>query len=277
MPLLFVVLVILVVKGLSMVGATDGLNFLFAADWKSLTPSVVIMALGQAFFGLSIGQGTMVTYGSYLGKKDNILSTCLPIASAVILVSILAGVAIFTVVFSVGAEPTDGSNLMFQTLPMVFSQITGGYFLAIAFFLLIFLAGLTSQISAMEPMISYLMDEKGLLRHRAVLLTGLGSFLLGIPSALSFGIWKSHTIFGMNFFDAISYLSINILIPLGGLGAVILIGWSWGLKDAFAALQKGAGKWFIKYRFISIYLQFSIKFLAPIVIGIIFFNILGIL
>lgn len=277
MPLLFFVLIILVIKGLSMVNAQKGIDFLFSVDWKTLTPSMFMIALGQAFFALSIGQGTMVTYGSYLEKKDNVLSTTLPIAAAVVLVSLLAGIAIFTVVFSVGAEPAGGSNLMFQTLPMVFSQITGGYFLSVCFFLLIFLAGLTSQISAMEPVVSYLMDEKKMVRHKAVLFTGLGAFILGIPSALAFGVLKGYTIFGANFFDAISNFSINVLIPLGGLGAVLLIGWRWGIKEAAHSLKEGAGKVYKSHPIFSHYLQFSIKYLAPIVIGIIFLNLFGLL
>ena len=275
MPLLFLILIALVFQGLRMKGADEALKFLFTPDWKSITPSVVIMALGQALFGLSIGQGTMVTYGSYLEKNTNIPNTCLPIAVAVTLVSLLAGVAIFTIVFTVGAAPTSGTNLMFQTLPMVFSQIPGGYFLAIFFFLLIFLAGLTSQISAMEPLIAYFIDERKWGRHLSVLITGGGAFILGIPSALSFGVWKEYTISGANFFEAISYLSINILIPLGGLAAVLLIGWRWGLKDAFVNLQEGTGKIYEKFAIIPNYLKFSIKYFSPVIIFLILLNLLG--
>lgn len=277
MPMLFIILTILVIKGLTMAGASRGLTFLFAPDWKSLTPAAIIMALGQALFGLSIGQGTLVTYGSYIPKTENIPRTAFPIAMSVIIVSLLAGMAIFTVVFSVGAEPQGGTNLMFQTLPMIFSQITGGYFLAILFFLLIFLAGLTSQISAMEPLISYFIDERKWSRHKATIWAGSGAFLLGVPSALSFGIWKGYTFFGMNFFDAISYLSINILIPIGGLSAVILVGWKWGVSDAFAHLKEGTGKFYQKHTSISKYLRFNIKYISPIIIIIILLNLLGII
>lgn len=275
MPLLFVILVLLVVKGLSMAGADSGLKFLFAPNWKSITPGVVVVALGQAFFGLSLGQGTMVTYGSYLSERENIPSTCLPIALAVIFISLFAGVAIFSIVFSVGAEPTSGPNLMFQTLPMVFSQITGGSILAVLFFLLIFLAGLTSQISAMEPVISYLIDEKNFVRHQAVFWCGLGAFVVGIPSALSLGILAGWKIFGMNLFDAVSSFCINILIPLGGLSAVLLLGWRWGLKDAFEHLRVGADRFFEKFPYLVNYLKFSIKYFSPVIIVFILLNILG--
>lgn len=277
MPLLFLILVVLVIKGLTMKGAEQGLEFLFSPDWKSLTPSVVVMALGQAFFGLSIGQGTMVTYGSYLSKKENIPGIVVPISMAVVLVSILAGVAIFTVVFSVGAVPEAGANLMFQTLPLVFSQIPGGYYLAILFFLLIFVAGLTSQISAMEPAISYLIDEKKWPRHRAVTWVGIGAFALGIPSALAFGAWKEFTLFGYNFFDAISYLSINILVPLGGLASVLLLGWRWGIKPALDHLNEGAGKIYRNFSSVRGYLKYSIKYFSPIIIALILLNLLGLI
>ncbi len=275
MPMLFVILVVLVIKGLTMSGASEGLKFLFSPDWKSLTPSVIIMALGQAFFGLSIGQGTMVTYGSYLSKKESIPGLVVPISMAVVLVSLLAGVAIFTVVFSVGALPESGANLMFQTLPLVFSQITGGYFLAILFFLLIFLAGLTSQISALEPAISYLIDEKKWSRHKAVSWVGVASFCLGVPSALAFGAWKSFTLFGYNFFDAISYLAINILVPLGGLASVVLLGWRWGIKPALDHLNEGAGRIYRDFSSIRGYLKYSIKYFSPIIIILILLNLLG--
>ena len=274
MPLLFALLLVLVGKGLTMPGAKQAITFLFSPDWSSLTPAAVIMALGQAFFGLSIGQGTMVTYGSYLKESENITKIVMPIASSVIVASLLAGLAIFPIVFSVGAEPAEGTTLMFQTLPVIFSQLTGGYLLALLFFVLIFIAGLTSQISAMEPVIAYLMDEQRWSRHKATFITGFCAFLLGIPSALSFGLLKEYTLFGMNLFDAISSFSINILIPLGGFVAVVLVGWRWGLRHAMHHLQLGAKP---LPRLVITYLKFSIRYLAPVVIVIILLNLLGVI
>jgi len=262
------------VKGLTMDGAAKGLQFLFKPDWSSVTTGTVIMALGQAFFGLSLGQGTMVTYGSYLSKKENIPMTCLPIALSVIVVSLLAGIAIFSVVFSVGMEPDSGPSLMFKTLPLVLSQIAGGYILSIMFFLLVFLAGLTSQISAMEPVIAYLMDEKEFKRHQAVALTGVGAFLLGIPSALAFGVLSKKTIFGDNFFDFISFVSIDLLVPLGGLAAVLLVGWKWGLKEAISNMEEGSSGIFKRMPFLEKYLGFIIRYFAPLVIVCILFNLI---
>lgn len=190
MPLLFVLLIILVIKGIQLPNAMKGVTFLFKPRLSSITPEVVILALGQAFFGLSLGQGTMVTYGSYLKRKENLLTIGIPIASSIIIVSLLAGIAIFSIVFSAGVEPASGPSLMFKTLPLIFSKMRGGYMFASLFFLLVVLAGLTSQISAMQPAIAYLCDEKKFARHDAVILVALGAFLIGIPSALSFGIWK---------------------------------------------------------------------------------------
>ena len=186
----------------------------------------------------------------------------------------IPALAIFPIVFSVGAEPAEGTTLMFQTLPVIFSQLTGGYLLALLFFVLIFIAGLTSQISAMEPVIAYLMDEQRWSRHKATFITGFCAFLLGIPSALSFGLLKEYTLFGMNLFDAISSFSINILIPLGGFVAVVLVGWRWGLRHAMHHLQLGAKP---LPRLVITYLKFSIRYLAPVVIVIILLNLLGVI
>ncbi|MCH9611625.1 MAG: hypothetical protein S4CHLAM102_00950 [Chlamydiia bacterium] len=277
MPFLFVILALLVTYGLTLRGAGDGLKFLFSPDWSIVTPKTVLMALGQAFFGFSLGQGTMVTYGSYLSKKENVPGICAPIAFSIVLVSLLAGVAVFTIVFSTGVSPESGPNLMFQTLPLVFSQIPGGYLLSILFFLLIFLAGLTSQISAMEPVIAYFIDRWEWRRHQAVILCGVASFLVGIPSALAFGVLDGVTLFGANIFGIVSFVAVNILVPLGGLGAVILVGWKWGLKDAFAHLKEGAGRMFVDFPMMQPCLGFSIKYFVPVVILIILLNILGII
>ncbi|MBS0585099.1 MAG: sodium-dependent transporter [Verrucomicrobia bacterium] len=273
-PMLFFILLILAIKGLTMPSAKEGLSFLFSFKFKDITSEVVLMALGQAFFGLSIGQGTMVTYGSYLKGRESIPYLTLFVALAVILVSLLAGIAIFTTIFSVGAEPSGGPDLLFQTLPIVLGGLPGGYFLTILFFSLIFLAGLTSQISAMEPLIAYWIDEKKWVRGKAVIFCGLGSFLLGIPSALSFGIWQKYRIGGETFFALISNLSINVLIPLGGLAALVLAGWFVGTKETFLHLRIGTGYFYAKNPIVEKILHTSIKYLSPILILLILLHLL---
>lgn len=277
MPLLFFVLLFLVFFGMSFPNASDGLKFLFNPDFKALTPKAIIVALGQAFFATSLGQGTMVTYGSYLKKTESLPSTCVPITVFSTIVSLLAGMAIFSIVFSVGLSPDSGESLMFQTLPLIFSKMTGGYVMALLFFLLLFLAGITSQISALEPVIAFLMDEFGWKRHHAVALAASLSYLLGIPCALSFGILKGFKLFGMNMFDLMAFLCVNILIPVGGFVAVILVGWRLGINRAFEKIKQGTSNSFSRYPFIKWYIKIGIKYIAPILILFILLDLFGVI
>ncbi len=275
-PLLVIILILLAIKGLSLPGGMKGVRFLFQPDWSMITPTAIIMALGQAFFSLSLGQGTMVTYGSYLSQKENLPGTSFPIAFFGVLISLLAGVAIFTIVFAVGVPPTSGESLMFQTLPLIFSDMTGGYLLCVAFFVLLFLAALTSQISALEPPIAYLIDQKKWSRKKAVITVAISSFLVGVPSALSFGVLNHIQIFDMKIFSFVLGLCVNILIPLGGLAAVLLVGWRWGIKKAVAHMETGSGGLFRRYPFLRIYFEIGIKYVAPLAILFILVDALGV-
>ena len=165
---------------------------------------------------------------------------------------------------------------MFQTLPIIFSQIPGGYFMCLLFFLLLVLAALTSQISAMEPLIAYFIDVFKWKRHRAVLTTTLAVFIVALPCVLSFGPWKDFTLFGKNFFNLLLYLCLNILIPIGGLAAVLLVGWRWTFKRAFSHLQEGAEGLFKSYPSFKWYFEISIKYVAPLIIVIIMLDALGV-
>jgi len=276
MPLLFIVLTVLVVNGLLMPHAMDGLRFLFSPDWSLITPTAILVALGQSFFTLSIGQGTIVTYGSYMGGKENLVKSSLPIVLMDTFVSLFAAIAVFTIVFSVGMEPNSGPGLIFHTLPWAFSQIPGGYMLAILFFLLVVIAALTSEISALEPTIAYLIDEKKWTRKWAVMVCGLGSFALGIPSALSYSVLKDYTFFGATFLDLVDFAASAILIPAGGFLAVILVGWVWGSGKAIDRLKEGSTDLFNKYPWLAFYFNFCFKFSAPILILFVFLNALGV-
>jgi NSS family neurotransmitter:Na+ symporter len=266
MPALFIVLILLMIYGLTLENSATALTFLFTPDWSVLSPTAIMAAMGQAFFTLSVGQGTLVTYGSYLRGKENLLFNCLPIVFMDTIVSIFSAIAVFTIVFNVGMEPDSGSGLIFHTLPWAFSQIPGGYTLSILFFLLVVLAALTSEISALEPMIAFLIDEKGWQRKQAVLLCGLGAFLLGIPSALSYNLLKGYTVGGMTFLDGLNALCSDILIPIGGLFAVILVGWRWGSSKAIIQLKQGAESLFKKHPHLETYFWFCFKFSAPVLI-----------
>ncbi len=261
MPLLFFILIGLVINGLMLPNADKALQFLFSPNWSQLTPMAIITALGHSFFTLSVGQGTMITYGSYLSDDDSIPGSCLPIALADTLISLLAAVAIFTVVFSVGAQPTEGPSLLFETLPHVFSHLPGGYFAALFFFFFVFLAALTSEISAMEPCIAYLVEERGFSRGKAVLTCGGGAFVLGIPSALS-----------LLFLDRIDFFVTSVMIPLGGFVAVVVIGWRWGASSALRELLPEKGS-----PLFSFYFSLCFKYLSPLLIVLVFLHALGIL
>lgn len=272
MPLLFAVLILLAGWGLTMPNADKGLAFLLTPDWRALTPVAILTALGQAFFTLSLGQGTMVTYGSYLNKRENLITSCLPIVAMDTVVSLLAAVAVFTIVFAVGLQPDSGPGLIFHTLPWAFSQIPFGHVIAVLFFLLIVIAALTSEVSAMEPTIAYLIDEWGWNRSRAVLACATGAFLLGIPSALSFSLLEPYTFAGMTFLGAMDFLATSILIPLGGLFAVLLVGWKWGIGNALGKLKEGADATFERHPWLGRYFWFCFKYTAPILIGLILLN-----
>lgn len=275
MPLLFILLILLVIKGLTLDKAINGVKFLFKPDWSELTPGAIVIALGQSFFTLSLGQGTMVTYGSYLSKNDNLVKNCFPVVVMDTLVSIFAAVAVFSIVFAGGLEPNSGPGLLFHTLPMIFGQIPGGYFFAILFFFLVLIAAVTSQISAMEPTIAYLMDEKGWGRHTAVAIVALFVLLAGLPSALSYSVLKNYTFYGMNFLDFVSFIASSILIPLGGFLAVILVGWVWGAEKAIDQLKLGAFDFFEKKSWLKTYFWFCFKYTAPILMIFVFLNALG--
>ena len=236
MPLLFIVLVFLIIKGLTLPNAMDGVRFLFHPDWSLLTPSAFAMALGQAFFTLSLGQGTMVTYGSYLSQKEDVFKSCFPVVLLNTLLALMMGVAVFAVVFSAGLEPSSGPALIFETLPVVFSQISWGFPLSIFFFTLVVLAAITSQISALEPTIAYFCDRNNWSRKKATIATCSLSALIGVPSVLAFNSWSHIQLSGQNICDLISTFSVNILVPVGGLWAVLLVGWKWGIKKSFKTL-----------------------------------------
>jgi neurotransmitter:Na+ symporter, NSS family len=269
MPMLVGLLILLCVKGLSLPGASGGLQFFWTPDWSKITPAAILIALGHSFFTLSLGQGTMVTYGSYLDRRANLLACTVPVALFDTLISMLAGVAILTVVFAAGMEPTSGPPLIFHALPLVFGQMTGGTLFAIGFFLLVAIAALTSEISALEPAVAYIMETRGWSRRKAVLICSSCAWLIGIPCALSFNLLRDWTIAGATCFDCLSWTATNILIPLGGFAAVILVGWRWGFRRFFRHLLDGSLHWFRRYRWLRPYLWVGVKITAPILILIV--------
>ena len=237
MPLLFALLIICNIRALALPGASKGLAFLLKPDFSNLTSTAVLAALGLAFFKLSLGMGTMITYGSYMPDNANIPATATKVALADILVSLLAGLAIFPAVFAFGYEPSVGPSLLFITIPSVFASMPFGGLFTFLFFVLTAVAALGAILSLFEVPVSYLSETRGWTRRKAALLTALIIIALGIPASLSTNLLSSFTIFGMTFFDLCDFISSNILLPGGGIVIALFVGWRWGKQEVLAAVS----------------------------------------
>jgi NSS family neurotransmitter:Na+ symporter len=231
LPILFVMLLLVCARSLTLPKAAEGLAFLFNPDFSKITGNVVLMAMGLAFFKLSIGMGTMMTYGSYFRADANIPVTTTRVMLADLMVSMLAGIAIFPAVFNFGFEPAAGPGLLFMTIPAVFSAMPAGQLFMVAFFVLTGIATIGAMLSLMEVPVAFLTEALGWSRKTATVLTALLLAVTGAPATLSFSTMADVTVFGMNFFDFYDYLSSNILLPAGGLLICVFIGWVWGRKN----------------------------------------------
>ncbi len=268
MPLLLLILIVLGVRSVTLPGGLDGLNFLFKPDFSKITGSVVISALGQAFFSLSMGMGVLITYGSYIKKNDNMFTTAVSVTLSDTLVAVLAGVVIFPAAFSFGVQPSAGMGLVFNTLPMIFNQMPGGYFFCISFFLLLAVAALTSTISLLEVIVAYLVEEVHLSRRLSTVVAAVSCFAIGIFASLSLKEGSALRIGGKSFFDSLDFLSSNIFLPLGALLIVIFVGWILGKTSFFDEITNG-GQLKLSVKGV---IYFIIKYLAPIAIAVIFIN-----
>ncbi len=277
MPILLVILVILVIRGLTLPGAKAGMDFLWNPDWSKVTGSAVLIALGHAFFTLSLGMGAMMTYGSYMSKKDSIPNAAIQIVFLDTIIALLAGIAIFTAVFATGQDPAAGPGLIFQTLPVVFGKMPGGYLFGFLFFLLLTIAALTSAISLLEVVVAYFVDERGWARHNAVLGFGIVLILVGIPSALSFNLMADVKLFDLTFFDLADFLASNILLPVGGLAIAVFVAWVWGLDKALLQLKTGAENLFDLFPGRIRILAFFLKYISPVLIFLVLLNSIGLL
>ncbi|WP_297576931.1 sodium-dependent transporter [uncultured Deefgea sp.] len=231
MPILFLLLILLCIRSLTLPGAMEGVKFLFAPDFSKITASVMLTAVGLAFFKLSIGMGTMLTYGSYFRTEQNIPLTATRVMLADLSVSLLAGLAIFPAVFSFGFEPAAGPSLVFMTIPAVFASMPFGQFFMALFFVLAAIAATGAILSIMEVPVAMLSERFKFSRKKATLLT-LGVIgLFGIPASLSSSLTASWTLFGLNPFDLFDYISSNILMPIGGILICLFVGWVYGLPQ----------------------------------------------
>ncbi len=277
MPVLFLLLIILVFRGVTLEGASAGIKYFLHPDWSHVTGEAILAAMGQSFFTLSLGMGAMLTYGSYMSNKDNIPTAAVSIVSLDTLIALLAGLAIFTGVFATGLSPKAGPGLIFHTLPVVFTKMPGGYIFSILFFILLTIAALTSSISLLEVITAYFVDEKGWTRHKAVLVFGGLTTLFGLPSAFSYNLMSKVSFFGLNFFDFVDFLASNILLPLGGFLISVFVAYYWGFKKALPELKKGAESFFEKYSYTISVWKIFVKYLAPVLIFFVFLNSIGLL
>lgn len=273
MPSLLVLLLILCVRALTLEGSKAGLRFLFHPDLSKITPKVILEALGQAFFSLSIGMGTLITYGSYIRKKENLASSALFVGLADTLVAIVAGIAIFPAVFALGGSPAEGKSLVFIALPGIFQKMPFGQVFAVVFFLLLSIAAITSTISLLEVIVSYFVEELNITRKKATFAATISASALGIVTVLSLSDFTNFKIFGLNIFGFLEYISTKVMLPLGGLLIVLFIGWYLGKERTKMELTNNGQ---LKARYLPLYM-FIVKFVAPIAISLVFLYSLGIL
>jgi neurotransmitter:Na+ symporter, NSS family len=266
MPVLFLILVMIGVRSLMLPGAGAGLNFLFHPDFSKVTGAVVLTAMGLAFFKLSVGMGTMITYGSYFTEDQDIPKTALRVMLADLTVSLLAGVAIFPAVFTFGFKPEAGPALLFITIPAVFSQMPFGNVFVVLFFVLGAIAATGAMLSIMEVPVAYLHHRFSLSRLKATSLTVALLALIGSTAALSNSTMSGFKLFGMNMFDLYDFLTSNLLMPIGGFFICIFVGWVWGEEKVRAALSNDGN--LDNGKIISCFL-FLVRYVAPVTIGFI--------
>ena len=271
MPFLFVLILVMDVRAVTLPGAMEGLKFLFRPDFSKVSAETILEALGQGFFSLSIGMGTLITYGSYINKKERLGNAALNVTIADTLIAVLAGIAIFPAVFAFGIEPGAGTGLVFKTLPLIFQEMPGGYIFSVIFFLLLAIAALTSTISVLEVIVAFFSEELNITRRAATLLATAAVAILGIFAAGSWGWFAVLHVKNQNFFGILDFTTANILLPLGGFFIVIFVGWFMG-TDRVRAELTNRGE--IKAAYMPVFV-FLVRFVAPLAIALVFMNGLG--
>lgn len=253
MPGLFIMLILLDGYAMSTEGFGQGMSFLFKPDFSKLTGESVLVAMGQAFFSLGLGMGSIMVYGSYLPAHVSIARSTIFVAATDTLVALLAGVAIFPIVFANQLEPTMGPGLIFETLPIAFGQMPAGSLFGLLFFVLVFFAAITSAIALIEPAVAWLSENRGLSRQKASLWAGMVCWFLGIGTVLSFNTWSGRTWFGRNFFELVDFLTADVMLPLGGILVALFAGWIMKREITEAELEMGPGYdfWRILVRYVS--------------------------
>lgn len=271
MPMLFVILLILAIRSVTLPNGMEGLTFLFKPDFSKINSDVILSAMGQAFFSMSIGMGILITYGSYFRKSTNLQHTALSVMVLDSLVAIMSGIIIFPAVFSFGIQPSQGPELVFITLPNVFEQMPFAVVWSAIFYILLAVAALTSTISLHEVVTAFMQEEFKISRKKAAWVVSGLVVALGVLSSLSFGVMKDFTIFGKTFFDFLDFITAKIMLPLGGMLICIFVGWR---VDKHILQDELTNHGSIAFRFFTVY-RFLLKYFAPIAIALIFLNELG--
>jgi len=269
MPGLFILLMLLVAYSMTTGFYMQGIEFLFKPDFSELTAASVLTAMGHAFFTLSLGMGAIMVYGSYLPKNISIAKTAVMIAGADTLVALLAGIAIFPIVFANGLEAGSGPGLIFETLPIAFGSMTGGWLFGVLFFVLLVFAALSSAISLIEPAVAWCVEHYDVERKKACVGMGFVTWLLGMGTVFSFNIGSGITLFGANFFESLDYLTANLMLPLGGLFIALFAGRVMLSKDSKEELDLGDDRLFNVWKFL-------VSYIAPAAVFIVFLNVLGV-
>ncbi|MCY3803681.1 MAG: sodium-dependent transporter [Gammaproteobacteria bacterium] len=275
MPGLFLLILVMVVYAVIAGDFLGGLRFLFAPDFSKITPDIVLKAMGQAFFTLSLGMGAIMMYGAYLPQDASIASTSVQVALTDTLIAILAGLAIFPIVFANGLEAGQGPGLIFTTLPLAFGHMPGGTLFGLLFFILLVFAAWTSAISMIEPAVAWMVEKFSFTRLRSSLVCGLIVWAIGAGTVLSFNLWTrvrllDGTAFeGKSFFDLLDYLTSNIMLPLGGILICLFAAWVMSEPSRRDELRIGHPTGYALWRFLA-------RYIAPLGVVLIFLHVLGI-
>lgn len=270
MPALLVLLLVLLGYAVVQADFADGVRFLLEPRFDELSAEGVLAALGQAFFTLSVGMGAIMAYGAYLADEASITATSVAVVVADTVISMLAALVVFPVVFANGLDPASGPGLVFESLPLAFGQMPGGAFIAAAFFLLLTFAAWTSAISLMEPAVAYLMETHELTRLQAASLIGIGVWLLGFLTVLSFGPLIDLRFLAGTLFDNLDFLTNNIMLPIGGFAIVVFAGWVMARNSTADELDPKAGYVYRLWRLAA-------RFVAPIAVLLVFLNALDVI
>ncbi len=287
MPALFILLLIMIARSLTLEGAWEGVVFLFKPNWSTFGFDGVMDAMGQMFWSMSLGMGIIITYGSYMKKKDNLVRASYVIPALDSLAALMAALCIIPAVFAFGIEPTQGETLTFITLPQVFAKMPFGILFGILFFVLLMLAAITSNMSLMEVGIGYLIDRHKMRRASAAIAIGLFTLVLSIPCSLAMGIWSDvhplgmfakgyfadFKLFNLNIFSLVDFISQNVFMIVAGLSTCIFIGYAWGVDNA---LEEITNQGTIPFRYAKVW-RFLIRYVSPVFMTLVLLRALDIL